>query len=137
MEWEDIHQGARVDSGVLSTEINHAVAQDAVLVHHVFANSDALVHYFSSTATEHMRSLTTVARPDLHILRNIEVPARYCPTSAAVGRWAAPLDGTGIGERPPMPPSTSPVRPLGRLDPRKPPIRSPMRRGIESRGSSS
>ena len=31
-EWEDIHQGARADDGVLSTEINHAVGEDAVLV---------------------------------------------------------------------------------------------------------
>ena len=44
-EWEDIHQGARADTGVLSTEINHAVGEDAVLVHHVFANPDALVDY--------------------------------------------------------------------------------------------
>ena len=35
-EWEDIHADAKADAGVLSTEINHAVGQDAVLVHHVF-----------------------------------------------------------------------------------------------------
>lgn len=35
-EWEDIHQGARNHDGMLSTEINHAVGQDAVLVHHIF-----------------------------------------------------------------------------------------------------
>ncbi|RZV41169.1 MAG: hypothetical protein EX269_16740, partial [Acidimicrobiales bacterium] len=33
-EWEDIHAGARAHDGVLSTEINHAVGEDAVLVHH-------------------------------------------------------------------------------------------------------
>ena len=43
-EWEDIHQGARADTGVLSTEINHAVGEDAVLVHHVFENADAVIH---------------------------------------------------------------------------------------------
>ena len=53
-EWEDIHAGARAAAGVLSTEINHAVGDDAVLVHHVFENPDALVGYFSTTATEHI-----------------------------------------------------------------------------------
>ena len=74
-EWEDIHQGARSDDGVLSTEINHAVGEDAVLVHHVFENADALVHYFSTTATAHMGPLTAVAKPDLHLVRGVQVPA--------------------------------------------------------------
>ena len=73
-EWEDIHQGARSDAGVLSTEINHAVGEDAVLVHHVFENADALVHYFSTTATEHMGPLTAIAKPDLHLVRGVQVP---------------------------------------------------------------
>ena len=29
-EWEDIHAGAKAASGVLATEINHAVGEDAV-----------------------------------------------------------------------------------------------------------
>jgi quinol monooxygenase YgiN len=73
-EWEDIHAGARADAGVLSTEINHAVGEDAVLVHHVFKDPDALVHYFSTTATQHMGPLTKVARPELHLVRGIDVP---------------------------------------------------------------
>ena len=73
-EWEDIHGGARADAGVLSTEINHAVGEDAVLVHHVFENADALVHYFSTTATEHMGPLTEVAAPQLHLVRGVSVP---------------------------------------------------------------
>jgi len=73
-EWEDIHAGARADSGVLSTEINHAVGEDAVLVHHVFKDSDALVHYFSTTATQHMGALTKVAKPQLHIIRGVSIP---------------------------------------------------------------
>ena len=80
-EWEDIHQGARADTGILSTEINHAVGEDAVLVHHVFENSDALVHYFSTTATEHLGPLTAVAKPDLHLVRGLTVPAD-------AGAWA-------------------------------------------------
>jgi quinol monooxygenase YgiN len=74
-EWEDIHAGAKADPGVLSTEINHAVGEDAVLVHHVFEDPDALVHYFSTTATEHMGALTAVARPGLHLIRGVSLPA--------------------------------------------------------------
>ena len=73
-EWEDIHSGARESAGVLSTEINHAVGEDAVLVHHVFADSDALVDYFSTTATEHMQALSAVANPQLHLVRGVEIP---------------------------------------------------------------
>ena len=74
-EWEDIHGGARSTDGVLSTEINHAVGEDAVLVHHVFKDADALKNYFSTTATEHMGALTKVATPQLHIVRGASVPA--------------------------------------------------------------
>jgi quinol monooxygenase YgiN len=74
-EWEDIHAGAKADPGVLSTEINHAVGEDAVLVHHVFKDSDALVHYFSTTATQHMVALTAVAKPELHLVRGVTIPA--------------------------------------------------------------
>ena len=73
-EWEDIHAGARGDDGVLSTEINHAVGEDAVLVHHVFKDPDALVHYFSTTATQHMGALTDVAKPQLHLIRGVSIP---------------------------------------------------------------
>ena len=73
-EWEDIHAGARSDAGVLSTEINHAVGEDAVLVHHVFKDSDALVHYFSTTATQHMGPLSAVAKPELHLIRGVNIP---------------------------------------------------------------
>ena len=61
--------------GVLSTEINHAVGEDAVLVHHVFKDSGALVHYFSTTATQHMGALLKVAKPELHLIRGISIPA--------------------------------------------------------------
>jgi quinol monooxygenase YgiN len=75
-EWEDIHAGARVDAGVLSTEINHAVGEDAVLVHHVFESSDALVNYFSTTASQHMAALTSIATPQLHLVRGVDVSAK-------------------------------------------------------------
>jgi quinol monooxygenase YgiN len=73
-EWEDIHEGARAGDGVLSTEINHAVGEDAVLVHHVFENADALAQYFGTTATEHMAALGAVAKPELHLVRGTTVP---------------------------------------------------------------
>ncbi len=72
-EWEDIHDDARSDTGVLSTEINHAVGEEAVLVHHVFKDSDALAHYFSTTATQHAGALTRVAKPQLHMIRGISI----------------------------------------------------------------
>ncbi len=73
-EWEDIHTSARRDAGVLSTEINHAVGEDAVLVHHVFKDPDALIYYFSTTATQHMSALTRVAKPELHLVRGTRIP---------------------------------------------------------------
>ncbi|MEK6220739.1 MAG: hypothetical protein N2D54_00645 [Chloroflexota bacterium] len=77
-EWEDIHNNAKNDIGILSTEINHAVEEDAVLIHHVFKNALALVNYFSTTATEHMEALTKVAKPELHLIRGVQLtePAR-------------------------------------------------------------
>jgi len=74
-EWEDIHADAKGDGGVLSTEINHAVGEDAVLVHHVFKDADALVNYFATTATRHMGALTAVAKPQLHLIRGLNIPA--------------------------------------------------------------
>ena len=73
-EWEDIHAGAKADPGVLSTEINHAVGEDAVLVHHVFDSPTALIQYFSTTATQHMKALTAVAQPQMHIVRGARIP---------------------------------------------------------------
>lgn len=73
-EWEDIHIGARSDMSVLSTEINHAIGEEAVLVHHVFKDADALAHYFSTTATQHMVALKSVAMPELHLVRGADIP---------------------------------------------------------------
>jgi len=93
-EWEDIHAGARANPGVLSTEINHAVGEDAVLVHHVFADADALIDYFSTTATAHMAALSNVATPEHHLVRGVKIPisvrdaisAKSVPVS--FGEWA-------------------------------------------------
>jgi len=84
-EWEDIHAGAKADTGVLSTEINHAVGQDAVLVHHVFENPDALVDYFSTTATQHMAALTAVAKPGMHLIRGTHIPGVVMEAVTAKG----------------------------------------------------
>jgi quinol monooxygenase YgiN len=74
-EWEGIHADAKADPGVKSTEINHAVGGDALLIHQVFADAEALVHYFSTTATQHMGALLQVAKPDVHIVRGTSLPA--------------------------------------------------------------
>jgi quinol monooxygenase YgiN len=72
-EWEAIHQGARNYKGMLSTEINHAIGQEAVLVHHIFRDADSLLDYFNTTATEHMAALTAVAKPDIHLIRGLKI----------------------------------------------------------------
>ncbi len=72
-EWEAIHKGARNHNGMLSTEINHAIGQEAVLVHHVFQNADSLVNYFNTTATEHAATLAAVANPDTHLIRGVKL----------------------------------------------------------------
>ncbi len=92
-EWEAIHAGARAHDGVLSTEINHAVGEDAVLVHHTFADGDAMVDYFATTATEHLADLTRVATPQAHMVRGVTIPddARAAIESKGVpvafGEW--------------------------------------------------
>lgn len=73
-EWENIHSDARADPNILHTEINHAVGEDAVLVHHVFRNAQAVLDYFGSTASSHARDLFQVAKPHLHFVHGIDVP---------------------------------------------------------------
>lgn len=72
-EWEDIHTGAKNHVGMLSTEINHAIGQDAVLVHHTFKNEESLVSYFQQTAEKHSVALHKVAKPDFHLIRGMEI----------------------------------------------------------------
>ncbi len=73
-EWEDIHSDARKDPDLLHTEINHAVGEDAVLVHHVFRNPQAVLNYFENTASNHARNLMQVAQPQLHFVHGLNVP---------------------------------------------------------------
>ena len=72
-EWEAIHVGAKNHKGMLSTEINHAIGQEAVLVHHVFKDADSLVDYFNTTAVEHVAALTAVAKPEVHLIRGLKI----------------------------------------------------------------
>ena len=88
-EWEDIHAAAAADSGVLTTEINHAVGEDAVLVHHVFENGDAVADYFGRTATKHLPALNEIARPDLQLVRGAAIPQAALDAIAATGVDAA------------------------------------------------
>ena len=74
IEWENIHKDAREDPNVLHTEINPAVGEDAVLVHHVFRNPQAVLDYFGSTASRHAQDLMQVAKPQLHFVHGIDVP---------------------------------------------------------------
>lgn len=72
-EWEDIHQDAKNHQGMLSTEINHAIGQDAVLVHHIFENEESLINYFTQTANQHAQALHQVAKPDFHLIRGMKM----------------------------------------------------------------
>lgn len=73
-EWDAIHADAAADPGVLSTEVDPAVGEDAVLVHHVFADPAAMVGYFAETASKHADTLTSIARPELHMVRGVAIP---------------------------------------------------------------
>lgn len=72
-EWEDIHSETKAHEGMLSTEINHAVGQDAVLVHHVFEDEKSLLGYFNQTASTHKEALTKVAKPEAHLIRGAKI----------------------------------------------------------------
>ena len=91
-EWDAIHQSASQHPGILSTEINHAMGQDAVLVHHTFKSPAAVEDYFASVATEHMAALTQVAKPALHLVRGMQMPA----SMKAV--MSAKVSGAAFGE---------------------------------------
>lgn len=73
-EWEAIHEEARKDPNVLHTEINHAVGEDAVLVHHVFRSPQSVIDYFGSIASDRARDLSRVAIPKLHFVHGLEIP---------------------------------------------------------------
>ena len=68
-EWVNIHEEAAQHDGILSTEVNHAIGQDAVLVHHVFNSESSLLNYFSSTASKHAGELLNVAKPGTQLIR--------------------------------------------------------------------
>jgi hypothetical protein len=68
-EWEGIHAEAKLHPGILSTEVNDAIGEEAVLVHHTFRNEEDLVDYFSATASKFQEALSKVAKPDSHLVR--------------------------------------------------------------------
>ena len=72
-EWDSIHQEAKMHQGMLSTEIDPAIGQDAVLIHHIFENTASLVNYFNTTAEKHIKNLTTVANPDIQLIRGVKI----------------------------------------------------------------
>jgi quinol monooxygenase YgiN len=72
-EWDSIHLEAKMHEGMLSTEIDPAIGQDAVLIHHIFEDSNALVNYFETTAEKHIKNLTTVAKPDIQLIRGVKI----------------------------------------------------------------
>ena len=73
-QWAEIHAEATADSGVLSTEVNQAVGQEAVVVHQVFENADAAVDYFGRITTDLPARLGAIGRPDLQMVRGVSIP---------------------------------------------------------------
>ena len=71
--WDDIHQAAKNHPGMLATEINPAIGQEAVLIHHIFQDAEALVQYFSTTASQHLPQLQAVAKPDIQLIRGVKI----------------------------------------------------------------
>lgn len=92
IEWEDIHSEAKKLEGILSTEINHALDQGAVLVHHVFENSESLINYFGDTATDHKQALMKVAKPDVHLVRGTAI------SEDVIGVIRSKVPSTSFGE---------------------------------------
>lgn len=72
-EWNEIHAAASEFEGILSTEVNSAIGEDAVLIHHVFDNKNSLLKYFNSIAREHVNKLTQIASPEVQIIRGVEI----------------------------------------------------------------
>ncbi len=66
-----LHAGAEAHPGVLSAEVNRAVGGNALLVHHVFEDADALVDYLS---TADLEALSRLASPGLHLVRGARIP---------------------------------------------------------------
>jgi len=69
---EGILEGTRGESGVLSMELDPTVGGDSFLVHQVFKDSQALIAYIASTG---LGNLLTVARPDLQLVRGLDIPS--------------------------------------------------------------
>lgn len=74
-EWNAIHKEASSFEGILSTEINHAIGEEAVLVHHVFKNGEVLLQYFNTIAKKHSQDLFNIAKPQLHLIRGNSISA--------------------------------------------------------------
>jgi hypothetical protein len=72
-EWDGIHMEARQHEGMMSTEIDPAIGQDAVLIHHIFEDANAFLSYFNTTAEEHIKTLMSVAKPDLQLIRGAKI----------------------------------------------------------------
>jgi quinol monooxygenase YgiN len=84
-ELENLLASAKSDSGVLSMELDPTVGGDSVLVHQVFKDSESLVDYLSTSASVFIDSLLEVSKPDLHLVRGIDVPATVIDAFAHKG----------------------------------------------------
>ncbi len=79
-----IHDAAASDPGILSTEFNHGVGQDAILDHHVFQDAKALVNHLK-TADENSLEMAQVGHPGTHLIRGIKISAAARQAILATG----------------------------------------------------
>jgi quinol monooxygenase YgiN len=72
-ELEHIHNHAKETTGILSSQINLAVGEEATLVHHTFQDEPSLIEFFSTIVDSHFEALSTVAMPDMHFVRGVKI----------------------------------------------------------------
>lgn len=72
-EWETIHQEAISHEGILSTEINPSIGQEAVLIHHIFQDTNSLIDYFKTIANNHIELLKEYAQPEIQLIRGMKI----------------------------------------------------------------
>jgi quinol monooxygenase YgiN len=76
---------SRSGAGVLAMELDPTVGGDSFLVHHVFKDSESLVEYLSASSSVLFDSLLEVSKPDLQLVRGIDVPVTVIDAFAKKG----------------------------------------------------
>ena len=73
--WNKIHDQAKNIDGILRTEVDMTVGEDAVLVHHDFENKESLRNYFKQVAFANKNNMESVAHAERIMIRGSEADA--------------------------------------------------------------